>query len=173
MRATPLTLTADERQGLETLVRRHSTPQQVATRARIVLAAAAGRPLVQIAHDVGLSRESVRLWRDRWLALQDIPLADLSVAERLADAPRPGAPARMTAEQVCQVVALACEAPTASGRPISQWTHQEIADEIMRRGIVETISPRHAARLLKRGTSTRIGPAIGSPRATTPPLTTR
>jgi putative transposase len=155
MRATPLTLTTDQRQGLENLVRRHSTPQQVATRARIVLAAAEGQRLVRIAEQVGLSRESVRLWRDRWVALQDIPLAALSVEQRLADAPRPGAPARITAEQVCQVVALACEAPAASGRPISQWTHQEIAAEIMRRGIVATISPRHAARLVKRGTSNR------------------
>ena len=152
MRARPITLTEEERQGLETLVRRHSTPQQVATRARIVLAAAAGGPVVQIARQVGLSRESVRFWRDRWVALQDVPLAEVSVAQRLADAPRPGAPARITAEQVCQVVALACEAPATSGRPISQWTHQEIAAEIMRRGIVDTISPRHAARLLKRGT---------------------
>jgi putative transposase len=173
MRARPITLTEEERQGLETLVRRHSTPQQVATRARLVLAAADGHPLVRIAEQVGLSRESVRWWRDRWVALQDIPLAELSVAARLADAPRPGAPARITAEQVCQVVALACEAPATSGRPISQWTHQEIADEIMRRGIVPTISPRHAARLLKRGTSNRIGPALGSRRATTPPLRTR
>jgi transposase len=155
MRATPLTLTTDERQGLESLVRRHRTPQQVATRARIVLAAAEGQRLVRIAQQVGLSRESVRLWRDRWVALQDIPLAELSVEQRLADAPRPGAPARITAEQVCQVVALACEAPAASGRPLSQWTHQEIADEIIRRGIIETISPRHAARLVKRGISNR------------------
>ena len=85
MQATAMTLTADERQGLETLVRRHSTPQRVATRARIVLAAAEGWALVQIARAVGLSRESVRLWRDRWVALQDIPLADLSVAQRLTD----------------------------------------------------------------------------------------
>jgi putative transposase len=155
MRATPLSLTMDERQGLEILVRRHSTAQQVATRAQIVLAAADGQRVVRIAEQVGLSRESVRLWRDRWVALQDIPLADLSVAERLADAPRPGAPARITAEQVCQVVALACAAPQASGRPISQWTNQEIADEIIRRGIIGTISPRHAARLVKRGTSNR------------------
>jgi transposase len=129
--------------------------------------------VARIAEQVGLSRESVRLWRDRWRALQDIPLAELSVAERLADGPRPGAPARITAEQVCQVVALACEAPAASGRPISQWTNQEIADEIMRRGIVGAISPRHAARLLKRGTSNRICSAIGSRRAPTPPLTPR
>ena len=173
MRARPITLTEDERQGLETLVRRPTTPQQVATRARSVLAAADGQRLVRIAEQVGLSRESVRFWRDRWVALQDIPLADLSVAARLADAPRPGAPARITAEQVCQVVALACEAPATAGRPISQWTHQEIADEIIRRGIVPTISPRHAARLLKRGISNPSGSAIGSRRATTPPLTTR
>lgn len=155
MPARAMTLTADERQGLETLVRRYSTPQRVATRARIVLAAAQGQPLVQIARAVGLSRESVRLWRDRWVALQDIPLAELSVAQRLADAPRPGAPARITAEQVCQVVALACAAPATAGRPIGQWTNHEIADEIIKRGIVQTISPRHAARLIKRGTSSR------------------
>src|SRR5919201_1677547 len=173
MRARPITLTEDERQGLETVVRRHSTPQQVATRARIVLAAADGQPLVRIAEQVGLSRESVRFWRDRWVALQDIPLEEVSVAQRLADAPRPGAPARITAEQVCQVVVLACEAPTASGRPISQWTHQEIAAEIIRRGIVDTISPRHAARLVKRGISNPSASAIGSRRAMTPPLRTR
>jgi putative transposase len=86
MRARPITLTEQERQGLETLVRRHNTPQQIATRARIVLAAA-GHPLVRIAQQVGLSRESVRFWRDRWVALQDIPLEEVSVEQRLADAP--------------------------------------------------------------------------------------
>ena len=49
-------------------------------------------------------------------------------------------------------MALACEAPSTLGRPISQWSNHEIAHEVMRRGIVATISPRHAARLLKRGT---------------------
>jgi len=103
----------------------------------------------------------VRLWRDRWAAVQDIPLAELDVAGRLADAPRPGAPARITADQVCQVVALACVAPATSGRPISQWTNQELANEITTRGIIETISPRHAARLVKRGICNPTGSAIG------------
>ncbi len=152
MQARPITLTADERQGLEAVVRRHKSGQQVVTRARIVLVAGEGRSISATVQEVGLSRESVRLWRDRWTALQDIPLADLDVAERLADAPRPGAPARITAEQVCQVIALACEAPATLGRPISQWTNQELADEITKRGIVDTISPRHAARVVKRGT---------------------
>ena len=98
----------------------------------------------------------MRLWRQRWLGLSaGWRLADLGVAERLADAPRSGTPARITPEQVCRIVALACEAPGASGRPISQWSTTELAAEIVRRGIVETISPRHAARLLKRGTSSR------------------
>lgn len=153
MRAQLIALSMEERHGLEAVVRRHKTGQQVVRRARIVLAAGEGRSIAETTREVGLSRESVRLWRDRWAALQDIPLADLGIAERLADAPRPGAPARITAAQVCQVVALACEAPATSGRPISRWTNQELADEITKRGIVPTISPRHAARLVKRGTS--------------------
>jgi len=66
--------------------------------------------------------------------------------------PRAGKPSALTADQLCQIAALACEKPEQSERPISQWTGREIADEIMKRGIVTQISPRHAARLLKRGT---------------------
>src|SRR5947209_10177153 len=141
-------LSAEERQGLEGLVRAHRTPQQLALRARIVLAAADGLNNTQIARQVGVDADTVRLWRMRWLGLQAASLEDLSITERLTDAPKPGAPARITAEQVCQVIALACEAPQNTGRPISQWTAREIADEIMQRGIIAQISPRHAARLL-------------------------
>ncbi len=52
------------------------------------------------------------------------------------------------------MVVLACEQPKE--RPISHWTGREIAEEVMRRGIVAHISPRHAARLLKKGTSSPI-----------------
>jgi hypothetical protein len=83
------------------------------------------------------------------------------VAQRLADQPRPGRDPTFTAEQVCRIVALTCEAPEISGRPITQWTGREIADEAVRRGIVERISPRHASRLVKRGTSSRTGSAAG------------
>ncbi len=148
----PVALTPAEQQGLETLVRRHTAAQQVATRARIVLLAAEGLNNSQIARHLGLDVDTVRLWRQRWLAFQGVALADLSVEDRLTDAPRPGRPAEITAEQVCQIVALACEAPSQSGRPISQWSQHQIADEIIRRGILPTISPRHAARLVKRGT---------------------
>jgi len=119
-----------ERQGLEILVRRYSTPQQVAQRGRIILAAAAGFNNSQIARRLGLDVDTVRFWRNRWLGLRAASLEDLSLEDRLRDAPRPGAPPRITPEQVCRIVALACDAPSQSGRPISQWTSREIADEV-------------------------------------------
>ena len=145
-------LTVEEREGLETLIRRHTTPQQTALRARIILAAADGFNNAQIGRLLGVDTDTVRLWRNRWLGLAAVSVDDLSIEERLEDAPRPGAPRRITSEQECQIVALACESPGQSSRPISQWSSREIADEIINRGIVESISPRHAARLLKRGT---------------------
>src|SRR5512146_34899 len=129
-----------ERQELEQLVRRHSTPQQIALRARIVLAAADRANNCQIARQVEASLDMVRRWRAIWLALQPASLDDLPIIERLTDAPRPGKPVTITAEQVCQIVAVACEPPKDSQRPISQWTSREIADEIKHRGIVGTIS---------------------------------
>ena len=156
-----ITLTAEERQGLEALVRRHGTAQQLVLRARIILAAAAGQNNSQLARHLGVDVATARLWRGRWLGLGAVPLADLSVAERLEDAPRPGGPCRITAEQVCRITALACEAPAGSARPISQWTGRAVADEAIQRGIVAAISPRHAARLLKRGPSSRTASAPG------------
>lgn len=150
----PLSLSESERSELERLVRRHSTAQQTVLRARIILEADAGLNTSQIARQLDLTPETVRLWRKRWLALQAVALADLSVAERLSDSPRLGRPADISAQQVCQIKALACEQPKE--RPISQWTGREIADEVVARGIVKQISPRHAARLLKKGTSSHI-----------------
>ncbi len=154
-------LTEEERQGLEALARRHTTPQQIALRAHIVLAAAAGQNNAAIARRLGVGVETARLWRGRWLGLRAASLADLPVGERLTDAPRSGAPGRITAEQVCRIVALACETPDRSGRPISQWTGREVAAEAVARGIVPAISPRHAERLLKRGHSSPIASAPG------------
>jgi putative transposase len=146
-----LELTGEERLALETLVRRHTAGQQLALRGRIILAAADGVNQSTIAAQLGTTINTVRYWRRRWLGLQTVPFEELNAEERLADAPRPGTPARITADQVCRIVALACEMPAESERPISQWTGREVAAEVMKRGIVEQISPRHAARILKIG----------------------
>jgi len=135
-------------------------------RARIILAAAQGSSNIQIARELGITVETVRLWRDRWARWQEIDQEKseqeaVNLAQRLRDAPRPGAVPKFTAEQRAQMAVLACEAPAKTGRPISQWTGREIADEMKTRGIVTQISPRHAARLLKKGASNRTGSGIG------------
>jgi transposase len=149
-----LKLSEEEQSRLEELVRKHSTPQQLAKRGRMILGAAEGKRNAEIARELKVSVDTVRSWRGRWISLQALPFSELSVAERLTDAPRPGKPSQITAEQRCQMVALACEQPKE--RPISHWTGREIAEEMMQRGIVKHISPRHASRLLKKGISNRI-----------------
>ena len=151
--ALPINLSEAAITGLTKLIKAHQTGQQIVLRARIILAAGQGHSNSQIARDLGVDVDTVRLWRQRWQLLGPIPLSELSIEERLEDLARPGAPARITADQRCQIEVLACEKPEKSGRPITHWTHREIADELIQRQIVEHISPRHAGRLLKRGRS--------------------
>jgi putative transposase len=151
----PIELSDKTRQDLEKLAARHTTGQQKAQRARIILKAGEGKNNAEIARELNQSIDMVRLWRRRWHELEPIAWEDLSGAERLDDLPRPGAPARLTADQLCQIEQMACEAPETAGRPISQWTGRELADEMVARGIVVSISPRHAARLLKKGACSR------------------
>lgn len=142
---TPLQLTEVERTQLQQVVKRHSTPQQIALRASIILLADEGLNHRDIARELNISRDMARLWRNRWL---EVSQKDSPVVERLADAPRPGGPSTFSLEQILQLFAIACEKPQTYGRPISHWTSRELADEMMKQGIVESISPRHVGRLM-------------------------
>ena len=161
-RPTPLALTGTQRRLLERLVRRHTSQQRLVRRAQIILASADGLTNEQIAQRLGLTRGTVRTWRNRWAyasdelqAAEQADADDAALTTRLtallADAPRPGAPATFTAEQLVQVVALACSDPHDSGRPVTHWTPTELADEAKKRQIVASISPRSVGRFLKRG----------------------
>jgi putative transposase len=148
----PINLTPTEQQALETLVHRPSTPQRLALRGRIVLACATGLNNTQVARQLAISADVVRLWRRRWLdTAPGDPTAPPLVAARLVDLPRSGSPGRFSAQQCCQLIAMGCEKPAGSDRPISHWTPREMAAEAQKRGIVDHISRRHMARLLKRG----------------------
>ena len=74
-----------------------------------------------------------------------------AIADVLADRPRAGCGGTFTAEQITQILAVACEPPERSGRPVSHWTPRELADEVIQRGIVPSISVRHVGRFLKDG----------------------
>jgi putative transposase len=156
--ADPVIVLPEQREVLEQLVRTHSTQQQLALRARIILQAADGMGVRESARELGVWPKTVRYWRRRWRQAAD----GQSVSERLADASRSGAPATFTPEQICAVVAMTCEKPSESERPISHWSQREIADEAMRRGLVPSISQRSVGRFLKkRPTSNRIVSVTG------------
>jgi putative transposase len=145
MTATPITLNAAEKADLEKLARRPSTAQQIARRATIILRASQGESQGQISRELGISKDMSRLWRKRWI---EVSPRDLPVVDRLRDAPRPGTPATFSLEQITQLYALACAPPEQYGRPISHWSPRELADEMVKQGIVEHISVRHVGRLL-------------------------
>ena len=114
---TQIKLSEGEQQELEAVTRRHRSAQQLVLRARIVLLANDGKNNKQIAQALAITVDTVQLWRNRWFGFAGLSLDELSVVERLKDVPRPGAPAKITAEQICQIVALACEVPAQSERP--------------------------------------------------------
>lgn len=145
-RAAKIILSLAERSELEGLLRTRSTPQQLALRARMIVLAADGLSVTETAQRLGVWRKTVSEWRKRW----SLGAEHGGVSERLGDRPRSGAPATFTPEQICAIIALACEPPPESGHPVTHWPQQAVADEAMRRGIVETVSQRSVGRFFKR-----------------------
>jgi putative transposase len=133
----------------------------LALRSKIILLADEGLRNQHIADDFDIYVQTVTKWRGRWFeAAERLASAETESTDReleqlirdvLSDGPRTGRPPTFTPEQVCKIIALACESPAASGRPITHWTTPALADEAVKRGIVESISPRSIGRLLKWG----------------------
>ena len=161
--ATPIVLSFEERRELDRLIRTPSTAQQIALRARMIVLAADGLKVGETAERLDVWRKTVSHWRAVWIASAGTAA---TVVERLSDAPRPGVPARITPEQTCAIVALACETPEGSALPVSHWTQQALADEAMRRGIIDRISQRSVGRILKRsGLEAAPHPLLADPQA--------
>src|SRR3954466_6032061 len=165
-RATAIQVSPAQQAVLQRIQRQQTADQRLVRRASILLALADNPCVEAVARQLGLTRVTVRAWRDRWRgpppALQaaegDLPPPQFRrlLEHLLDDAPRPGKPATFSPEQIVQIVALACEPPDKSGPPIDQWNGGELAVEVKKRGIVRTISPRSVGRFLKRG---RVAPA--------------
>lgn len=138
------------------------TSAQLIERCSIILLSADGVSNAEQGRRLGIDRQRVRRWRTRWAeneerlaaaereGASDRDLANL-LRDLLSDEPRSGVPPTFTAEQLTQIIAVACEPPSESGRPVTHWTPKELADEVIKRDIVETISPRHVDRVLKGG----------------------
>ena len=83
------------------------------------------------------------------------------ISDVLSDEPRSGGPCTFSAEQLTQILAVACEKPQDCGRPVTHWTPRELAHEVIKRGVVESISKRHVDRILKGGLSARTRASTG------------
>jgi transposase len=151
----PLTLNTEQREHLQAITSRE-IPHSLAQRTRIILAADAGDSNKAISQDLNLGEDTVGFWRKRWVeecigwekwtgkpkSLRD------AVSQLLADRPRPGSPGVLTAEQICQLLAIACETPPEY---LSHRTQPELAQTLINRGIVDSLSASSVGRFLKSG----------------------
>lgn len=152
----PLKLNIELQEILQTITRSREAPHSLVQRAQIVLSASAGSYNKTISQELGLCEETVGFWRKRWVANgaelekykgQPKQLRE-TISQVLADKPRPGSPGLFSAEQVCHLLAVACETPPEH---LSHWTQPELARTLINRGIVENISASSVGRFLKSG----------------------
>ena len=125
-------LTDRQRAMLEDMVHSRQRPHDEVQRATIIIQRADGARTRHLAEALRVSDLTVRLWRLRWVhAAPQLAAAEVEADEEtlpgliqqvLRDAPHRGRPATLTREQLCQIVAVACEVPEASDRPVSHWT---------------------------------------------------
>ena len=110
-----LSLTDDERRELSSLARRSRTLPQVARRARIVLACAKGMSNTAVARKMRLNDKTVGKWRARYIERR---------LEGLLDEPRPGAPRKITDDQVEEVITRTLE---STPRDATHWSTRSMA----------------------------------------------
>lgn len=160
--AAKVLITERQQQLLVAFTQATTTPVRLAQRARIILLAFDKNHNQSISEHVGLNPLQVGIWRQRWRDTWEHlcqtectqPRAALrrAIEEVLSDLPRKGRDPTFSTEQQAAIIAIAREQPDEqSDLPISQWTHQEIADEAIRREVVPSISARTVGTFLKSG----------------------
>jgi transposase len=160
-KAAKVVITERQKEVLESIIARPTSPQRLVSRSRVILLAFEGLLNEQIAERVELGALQIGCWRRRWRdaferlvaveCREGIKALREAIEELLCDEPRSGSRGKFTAEQVTQILAVACESPEDSGRPVTHWTPRELADEVIKRGIVPSISVRQVGRFLKSG----------------------
>ena len=151
-----IVLTDNEEAKLKQLIRKHSTAQNIVKRAHIILLANGDKlNNKEVAEQVGMNKCDVTRWTKRWTERTND-----QVELRLIDAPRTGAPDRITAEQWCQIIAIVCEPPEDYGIPITHWTHKELVQEVIKQKIVDRISSSHLGTVLKKRFATSSKPLL-------------
>lgn len=153
-----INLSKQEKEELNRLVRKQSISQNIAKRAKVILLVAEEKlKHVEISKSVGMAQSQLAKWIKRWQEESK----EKTVEERLKDKARSGRKPTITAEQWCKIMALACEKPENHGVPITHWSHSTLTAEIIKQGIVETISMSHVGDFLKKRDYNPIEASIG------------
>jgi putative transposase len=157
--ASSITLSEKQKRILtEHAVGTHS-PLHLKTRSQIVLHAADGRTNNAIEKDMCIDAKTVKLWRDKYSkAYEELRRIEAeaphkirsAVKKVLSDEPRSGRLPTFTQEQVAAIIAMSCESPEKFGVPLSHWTPGILQIEVIKLGIVSSISVRQIGRFLKR-----------------------
>ena len=149
---------------LETIARQVTSSVREVERAKLILAMLQGKSNKQVSQELGYSWEKAKRWRYKWIALQptldSIETAtdakkvryelEKAIRDGLSDAPRSGSPGKFTAHDYCQIMGISLEEPALSGRPVSHWGLTELTQEVIKRGIVDSISRSQVGSFLKR-----------------------
>ncbi|OGV35575.1 MAG: hypothetical protein A2020_07180 [Lentisphaerae bacterium GWF2_45_14] len=124
---SPFELGDEDKNELEALIRKASTPQCIALRARIILLLAADIPLIEIRKSLRVTRSTVAKWKARFLE---------NGIEGLNDSPRPGQPSKYGDNTRKFIRNAACIPPEGSKR----WSVRSLADALnINRGIVQRV----------------------------------
>ena len=160
-KAAAVNLTDRQRKGLRQLVKTRTARSDHRQRAQLILRFDEGLSNNQAGQQVGLTGRQAGLWRKRWLSQQEKLMALENHAKLnewlsgiqhlLSDQPRSGRFPKFTAEQIARIITVACEDPQTAGVSRSHWSLSALRDEVIRRGIVESISTSRLQVFLKSG----------------------
>ena len=163
--APKLLLSETQRKLLTQYAQKHTVSRQMHQRINIILRAHQGESNMHIARRLGVTSNTVKKWRNRWVTSYEQLCVGEQQSEResnllgqmlcvLGDAPRSGAPIRISLAEKQRLMALACQKPEDFGIPVTQWNREMLAQVAQAKGLVSKISPRYVGRLLKNPPTT-------------------
>ena len=157
----PIILSEKQKSLLKQISRGSQSSHAHRIRSSILLLLSQGVSHRKIIQELRTSHGTINRWKSRWylhkneLSMHDERLSGKAYRDAilnfLGDNPRPGCPEKFSSEQVCQIISVASEKPEDSDLPLSHWSLQELANELVRRGIVESISTSQLSVFLKSG----------------------
>jgi len=139
---TPIIINLDDeaRKQLTKISKSLKTAHAKVVRSLIILLLSAGLSISEVSRETKTSRLTVRKWANRYSTYG---------YKGLEDEPRTGRPQTFDTEVILHVIKIACEMPEKYGRSLAMWDCQEIAKELIRTKVVDSISSESVRRILE------------------------